>query len=63
VEGVRVVVVTAGCVMVVDCGPKCCTMVPCSGVVDVVVVEVWGPEVVVVEVVVDANGGACSRVP
>ena len=33
-------VVTAGCVVVVDWGPKWCKLVPCPGAVDVVVVVV-----------------------
>ena len=59
-DGVRVVVVTAGCVIVVDCGRKCCTVTSSPGVVEVMVVVVKGPEVVVVEVVDDANGRLCS---
>jgi hypothetical protein len=62
-DGAWVVVVTVGWVVVVDCGPKWCTVVPCPGVVEVVVVVVWGPEVVVVEVVDDSNGRPCSPCP
>jgi hypothetical protein len=56
-------VVTVGCVIVVDCGPKCCTVTPWPGAIEVVVVVVWGPEVVVVEVDDDANGRPCSPCP
>jgi hypothetical protein len=62
-DGVRVMVVTVGCMIVVDCGPKCCTVTPWPGAVEVVVVVVCGPEVVVVEVDDDANGRPCSPCP
>jgi hypothetical protein len=62
-EGVWVVVVIVGDVVVVDCGPEWWTVVPCPGSVEVVVVVVCGPEVVVVETVEDASGCPCSPCP
>jgi len=50
---------TIGLVTVVDRGPKCVTEVPCPGVVECVVVVVYGPWVVIV--VVEVVDDPCGR--
>ena len=52
----RLVVVMVGDVTVVESDPKWRTVVPCPGVVVVVVVVVCGPDVAVVEVLDSAVG-------